>query len=62
MPKYALIQNIGGLTCLLCYIYFTLVNFQAILLNPAYIVYRLILPTTNNTKVGKLGRANLGKT
>jgi hypothetical protein len=40
MSKYALIQNIGGLTVLVyCVIYFTLelVDFQAISLNPAYI-------------------------
>jgi hypothetical protein len=55
MSKYALIQNIGGLTVFVyCVIYFTLklVDFQAISLNPAYIVYHLILPTINNAKVG----------
>jgi hypothetical protein len=34
-----------------CVIYFTLVDFQAISLNPAYIVYHLILPFTKYTKV-----------
>jgi hypothetical protein len=51
MPKYALIQNIGGLTCLLCHL-LPLVDFQAISLNPAYVVSHLILPTINNAKVG----------
>jgi hypothetical protein len=52
MPKYALIHNIGGLTCLCHLLHLLHVDFQAILLNPPYIVYHLILPTTNNTKVG----------
>jgi hypothetical protein len=46
MPKYALIQNIGGLVY--CVIYFTFVDFQAILFNPAYIVcYIKHLPPKN---------------
>jgi hypothetical protein len=35
-----------------CAIYFTLVDFQAISLNLAYVVCHLILPTINNAKVG----------
>jgi hypothetical protein len=51
MSKYALIENIGGLTCLLCHLLHSL-DFQAFSLNPAYTVYHLILPFTKNTKVG----------
>jgi hypothetical protein len=42
MPKYALIQNISGLTSLLCHLLHSR-HFQAISLNTAYIVYHLTL-------------------
>ena len=52
MPKYALIQNIGGLICLLCHLlHFR--RFSGHFVEPGlYRIYHLILHTINNAKVG----------
>ena len=60
MPKYALIHNIGGLTCLLCHLlHFR--RFSGHFVEPGLYCISLILPTTANNAKPKVGSCDAEK-